>query len=90
MFETDDDRLSMLSDFGTEVEIDGRTIIAMLDNDFSDEFGIASSVPVLIARTSDVEDVARDTKLYVDNVQYTVGELQPDGQGMTYIPLQKV
>lgn len=90
MFESDDDRLSMLEDFGVTAEVNGRTFVVILDNQHDNDFGISTTVPVAIARTSDVKDISRNTKIYVDNTQYTVAEIQPDGQGMTYMPLQEV
>lgn len=86
--ESDEDRLALLSDFGFEVEIGGKSVMAIFDNEWQDGNGIAVTVPVLTVRTIDVEDFPRGQTIYIENKKYSLAEPMPDGQGMTHIVLQ--
>ena len=89
MVESDDDRLAMLEDFGIDVEIAGREIVGILDNEFEDALGTMVTVPVLTVRTSDIENDNRGDTMYIDNTAYTIAEKQDDGQGITHVILQR-
>jgi len=88
--ENDDDRLAILDDFGVEIEIEGKVVIAIFDNGYEDALGQWSTVPNLTARTIDFEDYDKGQSLYVGNTAYTIAE-EPhsDGQGISIIILQK-
>lgn len=88
--ESDDDRLALLADFGVEVEISGKTVIAIFDNGFEDGNGQWITVPVLTAREIDFTDNDKGDSLSIANVKYTIAEEpQPDGQGIVNVLLQK-
>ena len=87
--ENDDDRLAVLEDFGVDVEVKGRVIIAVFDDGFLDSLGSWVTTPILTVRTKDVADVDRGDTMNINNVAYTLSEKQPDGQGMTNVILQK-
>lgn len=89
--ESDDDRLALLADFGVEVTIGARTVVAIFDNGFEDGNGQWITVPVLTAREIDFEDNDKGDLLSIAGVDYTIAEEpQTDGQGMANILLQKV
>ena len=87
--ESEDDRMALLEDFGIIVEIAGKEITAVMDNGFEDALGTWVTVPVLTVRTSDVTDASRGDSLTIDNIAYTVAEIQPDGQGISNLVLQR-
>ena len=87
---SDNDRFGMISAFGTDVELNGRTITAIFSDRYDDEFGISSSIPNLTVRTIDVADDNKGDSLTIDDVAYTIAESpQADGQGFSFIILQK-
>lgn len=87
--ENDDDRLAVLEDFGVDIEIGGKTVIAIFDDGFEDSLGQWVTVPVLTARQMDF-DYDKGEALSISNVAYTIAE-EPrvDGHGMVTIILQK-
>jgi len=87
--ETDDDRLAILADFGVEAEISGKTIVGVFDNQYEDANGMAVQVPVFTVRMIDINDVSRGDKIYIEKTNYTVAEIQDDGQGIAHVILQK-
>ena len=87
--ESDDDRLALLDDFGVEIEIAGRVVTAIFDDGYADALGVWVTTPVLTAKTVDFENDNRGDTLHIANVAYTIGERQPDGQGMSQIILQR-
>jgi hypothetical protein len=93
--ESDNDRLAILNDFGIEAEINGRTIIGILDNQYEDANGMAVHVPVFTVRMIDMSNVSRGDSIHIDDPyssvrNYTVAEIQDDGQGIGHVILQKV
>lgn len=88
--ESDDDRLALLSDFGIDVEIGGKTITAILDNLWRDANGIEVNVPVLTARTSDLSSTTRGQSVTIGDTSYTAEEFRSDELGITNIILQEV
>lgn len=65
---------------------------------FSDEYyeaqlgggpGTETVQPVLIARTIDVQSLAKDTPLEVGNEQYRLKSQQPDGTGESRVLLKR-
>lgn len=93
--ESDEDRLAMLNDFGVEAEVAGETIIGVLDNQYEDANGMAVHVPVFTVRMIDISTVSRGDSIYINDPfsavkQYTIAEIQDDGQGIGHVILQKV
>ena len=87
--EDDSDRLALLDDFGLDVHIKGRVVTGILDNEFSEVGGVASTVPVLWVRSIDIENDSRGDALTIGTTDYTIAEMQPDGQGITIVVLQE-
>lgn len=87
--ESDNDRLAILNDFGIEAKIGGKSIIGILDNQYEDANGMAVQVPVFTVRMIDIANVSRRDVIYIENVKYTVEEIQDDGQGIAHVILQK-
>jgi hypothetical protein len=50
--------------------------------------GVESRQPVLVARTSDVSALAKDTSLTVQSVAYKLRRQEPDGTGVTRLILK--
>ena len=87
--ESDNDRLAILNDFGVNAEINGRTIIGILDNQYEDANGMSVQTPVFTVRMLDINDVSRGDKIYIEKTNYTIAEVQDDGQGIGHVILQK-
>lgn len=87
--ESDSDRLALLNDFGVSAEIGGKTIIGILDNQYEDANGMAVQVPVFTVRMIDINSVSRGDKIHIEKVDYTVEEIQDDGQGIGHVILQR-
>ena len=87
--EDDDDRLAILEDFGVEAEINGKVIVGVFDNQYEDANGMAVQVPVFTVRMIDINNVSRTDRIYIEKTNYTVAEIQDDGQGIAHVILQK-
>lgn len=82
-----------LADFAETVTLtNGKTFKAVRSADFVEVgdsgAGVESSAPTFLARTADVVGVAFGTVVELDNVQYVVRGVQPDGTGMTALRLE--
>ena len=87
--ESDNDRLAILEDFGVDAEIGGKTIIGILDNQYEDANGMSVQVPVFTVRMIDIDNVSRGDKIHIEKTNYTIAEVQDDGQGIGHVILQK-
>ena len=87
--ESDNDRLALLDDFGVNAEIKGKVIVGIFDNQYEDANGMAVQVPVFTVRMIDIDDVSRGDKIHIEKTNYTVAEIQDDGQGIAHVILQK-
>jgi hypothetical protein len=90
MIETDADRLAMLTILGETVVVNGRTISAVFENEYT-RVGViyATSDPVLMCRAIDVSEVVRGAVVVARAVTYTVRDIQPDGTGITVLQLER-
>lgn len=91
--ETEFDRLALLKATGRCVLVDGREVWALFERDhagieFQDGVQMGSSQPRITARTSDLADARRGSTVLVDEAEFTIYALQPDGTGMTVAPLK--
>lgn len=99
--ETEPDRLDIVRTLAgidrDEVTVrhpDG-AFVAIFDNGFADasfDIDVESSLPVLTARTSDVEQLRKDTPLHFKDfagrdVTYDFDKHEPDGTGMSRVLL---
>lgn len=75
----------MLDDFGTPVDVAGVHHVGLFDDAYAAELGMAGSQPVLIVQTS--ANIAHGAALTVQDVDYTVRGVQPDGTGITRLLL---
>lgn len=92
--ESDTERALMLGDFGVTVTYGaGSSFVGIFDSGFElvslGEVGVASAQLRLLARSSDVDGIARGTTLTISAVTYTLQEHQPDGTGMTTLLLTR-
>lgn len=89
--ETDSDRLALLKGDDEETfTIAGQQITAVFDALYAEPLDVESSAPRLVARSTDVADVAHgDTVIReLDSAEYQVANIQPDSRGMTLIRLE--
>jgi hypothetical protein len=89
-FESDEDRLALLADFGVDIIIGGQTVTGIFDDLYTDEFGVSGSDPTITVRTIDVASVGSGDAVSIGGVDYTARTPEPDGLGITHIPLRKV
>ena len=79
-------------EFATAVTVDGNPINAIFDNAYVqvgfDGVTVESVGPALLCTTADVSSAVQGTAAGVNAVNYTVGEVLPDGTGMTLLRLR--
>ncbi len=76
-------------DFAEEAVIGGTAVTVIFDKNFNSLFGVPGNQPVLWAKSEDVEDVAIGTAVVVQDIDYTVSSIEPDGTGVTKMELQE-
>lgn len=92
--EDDDDRATLLVDFGVVVTIGSATPTVIFDAAYFEDGigegpGADSSRPAALGRTSDLSSVAIDTSVVIAGTTYKVTSVQPDGHGWTVLILEK-
>ena len=93
--EDDNDRDTMLVDGGVSATYNGTATITVLFDDayfedgVGDGAGVDSSAPAALAKTSDVSGATIGSTLVIGGTTYHVTSVQPDGQGMTRLVLEK-
>ena len=79
-------------EFATAVTVGGSSVNAIFDNDYVevdlDGVSMESLGPVLLCDESDVAAAVQGTACVVNAVNYTVGEVRPDGTGMVLLRLR--
>lgn len=87
-FETDDDRLVFLRDFGATVTAPGGECLGITNQDYIDTDGIDNFSLAVECRTSDVLSLMpKGTQVTIDGVTYRVRTHKPDGNGMSIVIL---
>lgn len=80
-------------EFAVDVTYLVSTIQGIFDDEFSSavqgEMGIESTVPQVLVKTSDVQNIAHNEELTINSVVYKVIGIQPDGTGVTLILLSE-
>lgn len=90
--ETDVDRAVFFDtdDFGVEATINGLPVDGIFDDAYEDVLNVGSSDPAFTCRTSDVSSVVEADPVIIGGVTYKVaGQPQPDGTGVTVLPLEE-
>lgn len=90
--ESDDDRASLLADFGVTAYAGSVEFTVILDTEYIETADMSGYAPVATARTRDVIDAnlqAGDV-IDVDGTDYTVRIVRPDGTGITQVVLEVV
>ena len=91
--ETDADRLAMIKSLGGQlVRHPSGEFWALFDNEYYEsDFGpgVEGRQPVLTARTIDVQGLAKDVPIDVNGVTYLFKRHEPDGTGMSRVPLKE-
>lgn len=69
----------------------GGAFVAIFDRPsvLTPDGSVETRQPVLIARSSDVGELAKDTPLSVGTEEFRIKRLEPDGTGMTTIILKR-
>ena len=84
-----DDFFDVTDGHAITVTIGGASVSAIWDNESGDELLAAGSRPSLIVKSADVSSTARNTVVVVDGVNYRVASVDPDGTGLSRVPLEK-
>lgn len=85
------DTTAFFADFGLTATVGGASVRGMFDAAYQEAFGlVGGSRPVFKAATADVSSASRGTAVVISGTSYTVGEVQPDGTGMTLLVLDAV
>lgn len=95
MFESDADRLAMIKSLGgvPVSQADGSSFFGIFEsayqNALSNGVDVESSDPTILARSSDVAALVKDTALTVASVSWRLKRQEPDGTGMTTLRLRQ-
>ncbi len=81
------DRLDLLTDFGSDATIGVDTVKGILDREFRIVGGIESEYPVFECRSSDISGAGHGTNITIEAVTYQVVGVEDDGTGMTTLVL---
>ena len=60
----------------------------LVEDDYG-EVGVSSAKPRIVCKSNEVSSVANGDQVNIDGVTYKVTEIQPDGNGITNLILQK-
>jgi len=74
---------------GQAVTVAGVSVRTVFDADYGEAFGVGTSVPAITCATADVSAAVLGTAVTVGATAYTVRAVEPDGQGVTVLKLQK-
>ena len=74
---------------GQDVTVAGVSVRAVFDQDYGEAFGVGTSTPAITCATADVSSAVQGTAVTVGATAYTVRAVEPDGQGVTVLKLQK-
>lgn len=87
-FESDDQRLRFLRDFGSTIQTPGGDCLGIVDTEYMDTEGIDNFLIAMNVRTSDVAALLpKGTPVTIDGTDYCVSTHKPDGTGMSVILL---
>ena len=77
----------LFADFGVTVEVAGVQHVGLFDDAYAEALGLAGSQPTLLVQTS--ANIAHGAAFTVQGVAYTVRGVQPDGEGLTRLILER-
>jgi len=86
-FESEADRQAMMDGWDA-AEYAGNPIPCILNNAFVEVAGVEGNHPVASCSVADVPGVAHGSSITVNNVDYTVQGIMPDGTGMVDLILE--
>lgn len=61
----------------------------LVEDDYG-EVGVSSAKPRIVCKSSEVSSVAVNDQISIELINYKVTEIQPDGNGITNLILQKL
>jgi hypothetical protein len=88
----DDESMAAFYDpaaFGQVAVWQGQNINVLFDKNYAEQYGMASNNPVLRALESSFIGVVRGQVIFVNNTNYQVQGIKPDGRGEIMIELVK-
>tara|TARA_R110000823_G_scaffold314456_2_gene443676 strand:+ start:5707 stop:5997 length:291 start_codon:yes stop_codon:yes gene_type:complete len=91
--ETLQERRTILSDFGVDVNLGTKTITGIFDSPHT-SLSVGGEVPFsiqesyVVVQTVDVTGVGQGSTLSISGANYVVTDVQPDGTGMTQLILE--
>lgn len=93
MIESDFERSLLLKDFGVNAFCSFGVFRGIFDNQFVEvemgvSAGVASSQPTFLCRTSDIKDLDVGEIISINNANYVVRVIMPDGTGFTTLLLE--
>lgn len=85
------DRLAYMSAFGVPAVVNGVSIVAIFDNEYSELLNVSTSSPTLICVSSDIPNVDYGQTVVVSSASFsgTVRVVMPDGNGITTLQLAR-
>lgn len=76
--------------FAVTAIIDGVEVDGIFERPYIDTQEVAGYQPTLTCKTVDVEDVSEDDTVVIEDANYRVSGMQPDGTGITVLTLEAV
>jgi hypothetical protein len=84
-----EDLTQFTADFGVSATVGGVAVTGIFDKAFLETLGIVgNSSPVLLILSSAAPSAAVGDTVVVGSVSYTIGDVEPDGTGMTTLRLK--
>lgn len=94
-----EDYTAYLADFGVIAQggtctVNGVSVEGIFDNDFGDIYSVDGTHPSLLIQTANMGSAVRGSAVVITgatsgNFSGTINGIEPDGQGMTRLRLQK-
>lgn len=76
------------NEHGTVATYKTTDVVGIFENLYVEVSGVGSMKPTYNVDEESVPNIARGNKLYINNVEYRVAMVQPDGTGMTLLVLE--
>lgn len=88
--ETEADRLASIKALGGRlIPCETTSFWAIFDREYASADSVETKTSALTARTSDVENLPKDTVFTIDGELYRIKRHEPDGSGMTALILRR-
>lgn len=90
--ESDAERLEFLDtdDFAETITVAGVDIVAVFFDAYAETERVEGTAPGALCRTSDITAASNGSTVVRGGTSYTIKNIQPDGEGMSFISLEEV